>query len=220
VNLFALGQEGAIGAEAFAAHFFRRYEILPCRCVVSGKRCYERHCAMMDEADPDSVQDDVTKIVESAAMPLPSPAGSPEDQVATELLPAVKLPPISVPPRSQSSPSGWSVQTNVPGVPPQTPPQALEPTRPYRESFRRRKVIEYDAVAARRAVAVGCVVAACTFAVLALVFAFQVPPSPSTLAPVVEATVIVVHAVLALGAGALAFGLLRVAERLSAPSPK
>jgi hypothetical protein len=176
---------------------------------------------MMDEADPDSVQDDVTKIVESAAMPLPAPAGSPDDQLATELLPAVKLPPISVPPpRSQSSPSGWSVQTNVPGAPPQPPPQALEPPRPYRESFRRRKVVEYDAVAARRAVAVGCVVAACTFAVLALVFAFQVSPSPSTLAPVVEATVIVAHAVLALGAGALAFGLLRVAERLSAPSPK
>lgn len=175
---------------------------------------------MMDEADSDSVQDDVTKIVESAAMPLPAPAGSPDDQLATELLPAAKLPPISVPPlRSQSNPSGWSVQTNVPGVPPQTPPQALEPTRPYRE-FRRTKPIEYDAVAARRAVAVGCVVAACTFAVLALVFAFQIPPSPSTLPPVIEATVIVAHAVLALGAGALAFGLLRIAERLSAPSPK
>ena len=185
-----------------------------------GKRCYERHCAMMDEADPDSVQDDVTKIVEPAAMPLPS-AGSPDDQLATELLPAVKLPPISVPPlRSQSNPSGWSVQTNVPGVSSPTPAQAVEPTRPYRESFRRTKPVEYDAVAARRAVAVGCVVAACTFATLALVFAFQVPPPPSELPPVVEATVIVVHAVLALGAGALAFGLLRIAERLSAPSPK
>jgi hypothetical protein len=75
-------------------------------------------------------------------------------------------------------------------------------------------------VAARRAVAVGCVVAACTFATLALIFAFQVPPPPSALPPVVEATVIVVHAVLALGAGALAFGLLRLAERLSAPPSK
>jgi hypothetical protein len=186
-----------------------------------GKRCYESIGAMMDEADPDSVQDDVTKIVESAAMPLPAAAGFPDDQLATELLPAAKLPPISVPPlRSHGNPSGWSVHANPPGVPPQTPPQALEPTRPYRESFRRTKPVEYDAVAARRAVAVGCVVAACTFAVLALVFAFEVPPAPSTLPPIVEATVIVVHAVLALGAGALAFGLLRIAERLSAPEPK
>jgi hypothetical protein len=186
---------------------------------------------MMDEADSDSVLDDVTKVVESAAMPLQGglagSAGTTDDQLATELLPAAKLPPISVPPlRSQSSPShvaasGWAAQANMPAVPPQTPPPSLEPTRPYRDSFRRAKPpVEYDAVAARRAVAVGCVVAACTFATLALIFAFQVPPPPSALPPVVEATVIVVHAVLALGAGALAFGLLRLAERLSASPSK
>jgi hypothetical protein len=70
-------------------------------------------------------------------------------------------------------------------------------------------------VDSRRTVVLGCVLAACAFAAIALIFAFRSPPYLEAMPPVVAAMVLLTHAMLAIGAGALTYGLLRMAERIS-----
>jgi len=150
-------------------------------------------------------------------------------------LPTTRLPPITPPPlRPASVPpgvlgSGVASSRNTPTVPPQAHP--LEPTvkfptdpvRSPKPSWFRSLLTttspppaaeSLDPGSVRRTVGVGCVAAACAFAVVALVFAFRAPPPLGTMPPVVAATVVIAHALLAIGAGALSYGLLRIAERL------
>jgi len=71
-----------------------------------------------------------------------------------------------------------------------------------------------DAILRQRA-AVACVVAACVCAVIALVFAFRPVVHLATTPAVVVAASVVAQAAKAIGAGALSYGFLRMAERLS-----
>jgi hypothetical protein len=158
--------------------------------------------------------------------------------VAEDRLPTTRLPPITPPPlRPPSVPPGALPSVvvssrNTPTVPPQSGPGPLDATAKYQAAGQPKPswfralltttspppaAVDYDPYAMRRSVAVGCVVAACAFAVVALVFAFRPPPSLGTMQPVVAATVVLAHALLALGAGALSYGLLRIAERMSSP---
>jgi hypothetical protein len=158
---------------------------------------------------------------------------------AEERLPATRLPPIAPPPMRPPSvppgalpPSVIVSSRNTPTLPPQSAPAPLEATTKYlpetgaKPSWFRALLsttspppatVEVDPYGVRRSVAVGCVVAACAFAAIALVFAFRPPPSLGTMQPVVAATVVIAHALQALGAGALSYGLLRIAERMSSP---
>jgi hypothetical protein len=176
----------------------------------------------MDEATSDGVPDqDITKVSDSTA-PRPAAAVEAED-LPTEHIPALtRLPPISLPPlRPPMSPPAATVlpsplpPAQMPTLPPKNPPM-MDAARRFRPDSSRPS--EYDALGARRAVAVGCVVAACAFATIALIFAFRPPPSLGTMPPIQAASVVLANAILSLGAGALGYGLLRMAERLSAPS--
>lgn len=118
-------------------------------------------------------------------------------------LPTTRLPPISPPPRVTVHPDtlqppkpSWFRALLTTTSPPPAP-------------------LAVELLAVRRMVAIGCVLAACAFAIIALVFAFRPAPSLDTMQPVVAATVVLTRALLAIGAGALTYGLLRMAERLS-----
>jgi hypothetical protein len=171
----------------------------------------------MDEPSSDGVPDqDITKVSDSTA-PRPVAAAA-EDQLPTEHVPAItRLPPISPPPRPPSAPPTVAQQpgpsrAQMPTLPPKNS-SMLEAAKRFRDES---KSADYDAVVARRAVAVGCVVAACALATIALIFAFRPPPSLGTMPPIVAAAVVFANAILATGAGGLGYGLLRMAERLSA----
>jgi hypothetical protein len=186
----------------------------------------------MNEANIDVVLDpDITKEGEATAQR--SAIAAAEDRLPTTRLPPIAPPPLrppSVPPGALP-PSVVVSSRNTPTVPPQSGPAPLEATTRFRaESSPQAKpswfralltttspppALEADPHSVRRSVAVGCVVAACAFAVIALSFAFRAPPSLGTQQPVVAATMVLAHALLALGAGALSYGLLRIAERLS-----
>ena len=98
----------------------------------------------------------------------------------------------------------------MPTLPPQSPP--FDATRHYQAT-------SYDdSLVTRKAFAVGCVVAACAFSTIALLFAFRAAPSLGTMPPTVAAAVVIANAMLAIGAGGFGYGLLRIAERLSASS--
>jgi hypothetical protein len=186
----------------------------------------------MNEANIDVVLDpDVTKegdvSVERAAI------AAAEERLPTNRLPPIAPPPLrppSVPPGALP-PAGGVSSRNTPTVPPQggrLPFESVarfgaESAPPQKPSWFRALLTttspppaptEYDPQALRRTVAVGCVAVACVFAVLSLTFAFRAPPSLGTMQPVVAATVVLAHAALAIGAGALTYGLLRIAERL------
>jgi hypothetical protein len=185
----------------------------------------------MSEANIDVVlEPDVTK---EGIAPSERPAAAAEDP-----LPITRLPPIAPPPMRASMPS---VSTSAP-LPRPSPPVSLPSatgslettTRFPPESGEQAKpswfralltstspppamtAADSEALVLRRSVAVGCVVAACAFAIIALIFAFRPPALTSALPPVVAATVIVATAIQAVGAGALSYGLLRIAERLFA----
>jgi hypothetical protein len=186
----------------------------------------------MNEANIDVVLDpDVSKEGEASAKR--SNLALAEDHLPTTRLPPIAPPPIrppSIPPTAVGSIASSS--RNTPTLPPQSAAPTLEATTRYRQdSVVQQKpswfralltstspppayAVEHDPV--RRAVAVGCVVAAFAFAVIALAFAFRSPPSIGTMQPAVAASVVIAHALLAIGSGALGFGLLRIAERLLA----
>jgi hypothetical protein len=187
----------------------------------------------MNEGKIDVVLDpDVTKEGDAAIPRAAIPA-------AEDRLPASRLPPIAPPPLRPPSvppgvlpPPGVVSSRNSPTLPPQggrvPPPEAAprfpsEDVAPPKPSWFRALLTttspppapaEFDPHSLRRTVAVGCVAAACVFAVIALMFAFRAPPSLGTMQPVVAATVVLAHALLAIGAGALTYGLLRIGERL------
>jgi hypothetical protein len=194
----------------------------------------------MSEGSIDVVLDpDVTKEGDSA---IPRAATATANATAEDRLPVSRLPPIAPPPLRPPSvppgvlpPPGVVSSRNTPTVPPQggrdvgrVPPEAAprypsEEAPPPKPSWFRALLTttspppapaEYDPHSLRRTIAVGCVAAACVFAVIALMFAFRAPPSLGTMQPVVAATVVLAHALLAIGAGALTYGLLRIGERL------
>jgi hypothetical protein len=191
----------------------------------------------MNEANIDVVLDpEATKEGEATA----KGSGITATEERPPAAPAARLPPITPPPLRPPSvppgnlpPSVVVSSRNTPTVPPQSGPAPLETTQKYlpetgaKPSWFRALLsttspppaaaVEGDPYAVRRSVAVGCVVAACAFAGIALFFAFRPAPSLGTMQPVVAAVVVLAHAFLALGAGALSYGLLRIAERMSAP---
>ncbi len=156
-----------------------------------------------------------------------------EDRLPTTRLPPIAPPPMRAP--SLSPPpfgSGAVSSRNTPTVPPQSgraglearvslPPETIQPPKPswFRALLTTTSpppaTVALELIAVRRMVAVGCVVAACAFAVIALLFAFRAAPYLETMQPLVAATVVLTRALLAIGAGALTYGLLRIAERLS-----
>jgi hypothetical protein len=159
-----------------------------------------------------------------------------------EHLPTTRLPPISPPPMRPPSipPTGVVASGSGPRNSPTIPPQAVAPTldaapRYYQEPNVQAKPSWFRALLTstspppamggdldirrvRRVTAVVCACASVVFGAIALVFAFRAPPSLGTMPPLVAAAVVVEHALLALGSGALAYGLLRTAERLSNPA--
>lgn len=66
----------------------------------------------------------------------------------------------------------------------------------------------------RRSAGVACVGLGLMFALVAMISGLRGAPGDGNLAPAVAAALVVAHAVVALGAGGLSFGLLRMAERL------
>ena len=70
------------------------------------------------------------------------------------------------------------------------------------------------ALRARRNAAAACVGFALTFALIAMITGLRGAPDDPSIAPAVAAALVVAHALVALGAGAFSFGLLRMAERL------
>jgi hypothetical protein len=70
--------------------------------------------------------------------------------------------------------------------------------------------------AARRSAAIACVGFALVFALVAMVSGLRGAPDDASMAPAVAAALVVAHALVAIGAGAFSFGLLRMAERLLA----
>jgi hypothetical protein len=73
---------------------------------------------------------------------------------------------------------------------------------------------EHDAAAVRRKLVVTCVGFSLFFAAVALVTGLRGAPVDPTLSPVVVAAIVVARAIVAVGAGALSYGLLRIAERV------
>ncbi len=67
---------------------------------------------------------------------------------------------------------------------------------------------------ARRNAAAACVGFALAFALVAMISGLRGAPDDPAMAPAVAAALVVAHALVALGAGAFSFGLLRMAERL------
>jgi hemoglobin len=66
----------------------------------------------------------------------------------------------------------------------------------------------------RRTAAAACVGFALAFALVAMITGLRGAPDDASMAPAVAAALVVAHALVALGAGAFSFGLLRMAERL------
>ena len=66
----------------------------------------------------------------------------------------------------------------------------------------------------RRRAGAGFVGLALAFAFVAMVTGLRGAPDDPSIAPVVAAALVLSHALVALGAGAFSFGLLRMAERL------
>jgi hypothetical protein len=73
---------------------------------------------------------------------------------------------------------------------------------------------EYATAAVRRRLVVTCVGFSLFFAAVALVTGLRAAPVDPTLSPVVVAAIVLGRAVVAVGAGAFSYGLLRMAERL------
>jgi hypothetical protein len=149
-------------------------------------------------------------------------------------LPTTRLPPIAPPPmRSPSVPPPPPPRSSreTPTVPPQSARPtteaagrlAVDAVQPPKPSWFRALLTTTSPppapAGARRTVVLGCVLAACAFAAIALVFAFRTPPSLDAMQPVVAAAVLLTHAMLAIGAGALTYGLLRIAERVASAGP-
>lgn len=67
---------------------------------------------------------------------------------------------------------------------------------------------------ARRNAAAACVGFALAFALVAMITGLRGAPDDPTISPAVAAALVVAHALIAIGAGAFSFGLLRMAERL------
>lgn len=71
----------------------------------------------------------------------------------------------------------------------------------------------------RRAAGAACIGLALVFALVAMLSAFRGAPADHTLAPIVAASLVLMHALIALGAGTFSFCLLRMAERLLEGTP-
>jgi hypothetical protein len=157
---------------------------------------------------------------------------APDDRLPTTRLPPIAPPPLrppSVPPPVPTSltPPPVLSSRETPTIPPQSGRPTTEGAGRYAmDAVQSPKPSWFRAlltttspppapVDGRRTVVLGCVLAACAFAAIALIFAFRSPPYLEAMPPVVAAMVLLTHAMLAIGAGALTYGLLRMAERIS-----
>jgi hypothetical protein len=161
------------------------------------------------------------------------PAAAPEDRLPTARLPPIAPPPLrppSVPPPPPPFAASGLSSRQTPTVPPSGRPMADAAGRLAIDAVQGPKPSWFRALLtstspppapadARRTVVLGCVLAACAFAAIALVFAFRNPPFLESMQPLVAATVLLTRAMLAIGAGALTYGLLRIAERISSAGP-
>lgn len=163
---------------------------------------------------------------------------------ALDELKTSRLPPITPPP-----PHVQFVTTSMPPIPQSFPPAARVPSipdtsarlrpegsvpvaapRPSRPSWLRALLTttfppptqrdpQTPQDLARRNAGVVCLAFALVFGVLALVAGLRGAPEDSSLTPGVVAALVIAHALVAIGAGAFSYGLLRMAERLlSAPA--
>jgi hypothetical protein len=193
----------------------------------------------MDESNADVVLDpDATSPGEPSSQSAAIAAtAAPEDRLPTTRLPPITPPPLrppSVPPPPPPMPAGGLSSRETPTVPPSGRPPTTEGAGRYAmEAVQAPKPSWFRALLtttspppaptdSRRSVVLGCVLAACAFAAIALILAFRSPPYLEAMPPLVAATVLLTHAMLAIGAGALTYGLLRIAERVSSagtPSP-
>ena len=147
---------------------------------------------------PDEAQT-MTRLPASAPPPLPA-AGA----LATQPLLPLAFPP---PPRV--------AQVAHPGVAPALPVSRPSWLRSLLSTTQAPPVEGPEAPPlTRERVAVACVVAALAFALVAMITGLRGAPDGSV-APLVAAATILGRSMLALGAGAFSFGLLRMAERLT-----
>jgi hypothetical protein len=147
-----------------------------------------------------------------------------ESARANDHLPTTRLPPLTPPPAPTAALSAQAAPSRTTSTMP--PTNAAPVPAPAKASWFRallssgspppaEETGEPDVMTARHRLATGCVAIACAFAAIGLIFAFRPVPSLAASAPVVVAATVVAHAIKAIGAGALCYGLLRMAERLS-----
>jgi len=173
----------------------------------------------MNAETAELLDSDLLKDAEATAQ---RPALAPSDEIQT----AVRLPAITPPP-----PAPATATMPLPAV--SFPPQSRVPTmsghRPEVPASRPSwlqallattfpppaATLDPEAARlARRRAGAGFVGLALAFAFVAMVTGLRGAPDDPSIAPVVAAALVLSHALVALGAGAFSFGLLRMAERL------
>ena len=173
----------------------------------------------MNAETAELLDSDLLKDAEATAQ---RPALAPSDEIQT----AVRLPAITPPP-----PAPATATMPLPAV--SFPPQSRVPTMPaHRPEVAASRPSWLQALLAttfpppaatldpeaarlaRRRAGAGFVGLALAFAFVAMVTGLRGAPDDPSIAPVVAAALVLSHALVALGAGAFSFGLLRMAERL------
>lgn len=178
----------------------------------------------MDQGNTEFLDPDLLKDAEATAQ---RPALSASDEpLATAAIPPLAVPfvppPVppavraSAPPRAAADPSLGEPTTRYRS---ELPPASKRPSwlrTLLTTTFPPPAALpgEQSAAVLRRRVIVACIGFAIVFAAMALVTAFRAPPPEGALSPVVVAAVVLGRALVAIGAGAFSYGLLRMAERL------
>ncbi len=188
-----------------------------------------------DLLDPDATSEGDIAAQQVAIAASAERAHSVKERAPEDRLPTTRLPPIAPPPpRAPSVPppppplvAPVLSSRETPTVPPQSGRPTTEGAGRYAmDAVQSPKPSWFRAlltttspppavVDTRRTVVLGCVLAACAFAAIALIFAFRSPPYLESMQPLVAAAILVTRGMLAIGAGALTYGLLRMAERIS-----
>jgi hypothetical protein len=147
---------------------------------------------------------------------------------AAEELATIRLPPATPPPPALAPAMKPTATARMPAVNPSAhdalPPPPKMPTMPRPSWLQALLQTTFPPPApgadpevtrrARRNAAAACVGFALAFALVAMISGLRGAPDDPTIAPAVAAALVVAHALVALGAGAFSFGLLRMAERL------
>jgi hypothetical protein len=130
----------------------------------------------------------------------PPPAMKPTATARMAALPVTAHDPFPPPPRMPTMPRpSWLQALLTTTFPPPAASHGADPEVTMR---------------ARRNAAAACVGFALAFALVAMITGLRGAPDDPTISPAVAAALVVAHALIAIGAGAFSFGLLRMAERL------